>query len=189
MSTRDRRPDDATARLALFRPTDDDTDEVFGLMSDPRVWEHFPSLRHTDRERTARTVEMWQRHWAEDGLGTWVARDPQSHGLLACGGATLIGGALWSIGYRVVPEARGRGLATELARHALQRARDAEPLRPAIAYLVEHNLASAAVAAHLGFMLVDRGPDAGNPDPGAVRLVFADRALTPEQLDVARGGR
>jgi hypothetical protein len=30
--------------------------------------------------------------------------------------------------------------------------------------------------------LVHRGPDAGKPDPSAVRLVFADRALTAAQL-------
>jgi hypothetical protein len=28
--------------------------------------------------------------------------------------------------------------------------------------------------------LVWRGPDVGNPDPAAVRLVYADREITPE---------
>jgi len=28
-----------------------------------------------------------------------------------------------------------------------------------------------------------RGPDAGNPDPDAVRLVYADRPVDPDLLD------
>lgn len=35
----------------------------------------------------------------------------------------------------------------------------------------------------LGLELVHRAPDAGNPDPTAVRLVFADRDLTAAQLE------
>jgi hypothetical protein len=31
--------------------------------------------------------------------------------------------------------------------------------------------------------LVWRGPDAGNPDPDAVRLVYADRPIGQELLD------
>ncbi|MGN7247635.1 hypothetical protein ACTHQ1_07875 [Janibacter anophelis] len=45
----------------------------------------------------------------------------------------------------------------------------------------EHNHASRRVADKLGLTLQQRGPDAGNPDPAAVRLVYADRSLTPEQ--------
>ncbi len=52
------------------------------------------------------------------------------------------------------------------------------PGLPVIAYLLEHNHASAAVAKKVGLTLVDRGPDAGNPVPSAVRLIFADRPLT-----------
>lgn len=34
-----------------------------------------------------------------------------------------------------------------------------------------------------GLELVWRGPDAGNPHPDAVRLVYADRPLDDELLD------
>ena len=44
-----------------------------------------------------------------------------------------------------------------------------------MAYLLEHNAASTGLARALGLRLVWRGPDAGNPDPSAVRLVLADR--------------
>lgn len=58
-----------------------------------------------------------------------------------------------------------------------------DPDLPVVAYLLEANAASAEVARRLGLELVDRAPDAGIPDPTAVRLVFADRELTAAQLD------
>lgn len=53
---------------------------------------------------------------------------------------------------------------------------------PVVAYLLEHNSASARVAIKLGFDLVHRGPDEGNPDATAIRLIYSDRPLTPAQL-------
>ena len=52
-----------------------------------------------------------------------------------------------------------------------------DPDRPVIAYLVEHNERSRGRAERSGLSLVWRGPDAGNPDPDAVRLIYADRPL------------
>ena len=49
--------------------------------------------------------------------------------------------------------------------------------RPVVACLLEHNVQSRGRAERAGLSLVWRGPDAGNPDPAAVRLVYADRPL------------
>jgi hypothetical protein len=51
-----------------------------------------------------------------------------------------------------------------------------------IAYLLEHNVQSRGRAEKAGLSLVWRGPDAGNPDPDAVRLVYADRPLPGDLL-------
>lgn len=51
-----------------------------------------------------------------------------------------------------------------------------------VAYLLENNPASAAVAEKVALTLRHRGPDAGNPDPSAVRLVSADRELSETEL-------
>jgi hypothetical protein len=59
----------------------------------------------------------------------------------------------------------------------LDAARAADPDRPVVAYLLEHDEASRRRAERAGLTLVWRGPDAGNPDPAAVRLVLADRPL------------
>lgn len=90
--------------------------------------------------------------------------------------------AFWNLGYCFAPEAQGRGFATGLARAAVDAARERRPELPVVAYLLENNPASAAVARKVGLALCHRGLDAGNPDPSAQRLVFADRALGDAEL-------
>jgi len=185
--TANQRPEDSTARLGLYRPVQDDSADLYQILSDPAVWAHYPSLRHTDPDQTARWVASWVWAWERDGLGTWIARDPGTDAVLGYGGCWLRNGTVWNLGYRFAPAAQGRGLATELARKATDRANTTLPAVPVVAYLLEHNRASAAVAEKLGMQLVDRGPDQRNPDRAAMRLIYADRELTDAQLMVARG--
>ena len=174
-----------TERLRLSRPLASDLDAVFAIQSDPRVWTHYPSLRHTDSAQSLAMIDRWRRSWAEAGLGSWVARLRDTGEIVGNGGCTLLGGEVWNLGYRIAADHHGHGLATELARAGVARAREIAPERPVIAYLVEHNSASAHVAEKLGLDLVHRGPDIGNPDTSVIRLVYADRPLTSTQLGAA----
>nr|WP_201468644.1 GNAT family N-acetyltransferase [Microbacterium hydrocarbonoxydans] len=174
-----------TDRLRLSRAVPADLDAVFAIQSDPRVWAHYPTLRHTDAEMTIRMMQRWERSWQTAGLGSWVARLRDTDGVIGNGGCTLLDGGVWNVGYRIAADHHGHGYATELAIAGIERARAIAPERPVIAYLVEHNRGSARVAEKLGLELVHRAPDAGNPDPAAIRLVYADRALTRPQLEAA----
>jgi RimJ/RimL family protein N-acetyltransferase len=176
-----------TARLRLDAVVPDDLDEHVALMSDADVWKHLPSGRHTSPEQTMAGIEHSVRHWATDGLGYWTARlreDLPEAGLDAgamagTGGcAVRVGTSWWNLYYRLTPPAWGLGLAAELVTAAIDAAHAVAPERPVIAYLLEHNVESRGLAERAGLSLVWRGPDAGNPDPAAVRLVYADRPLT-----------
>jgi RimJ/RimL family protein N-acetyltransferase len=180
-----RTPEDSTDRLDLYRPTLDDVDGLHAILSDPRVWEHFPSLRPTERAQTVGRVRRWMAGWDAVGLDTWVARERGGDRIVGYGGCSVLPGGVWNLGYRFAPAAQGRGFATELSRRAISRAEAARPASPVIAYLLEHNAASKAVAEKLGMKLVHRGPDAGNPDPSAVRLVYAFRDLADTELAAA----
>jgi len=175
-------PEDRTERLDLWRPVDGDLPELYALLSDPRVWTHFPSKRHSALEQTAWSLQRWMRGWEDDGLGVWIARERGSAAIAGYGGVAVHGGEVWNLGYRFAVAAQGRGYATELARRARERATAADPALPVTAFLLEHNEASAAVVRKAGLELVHRAPDAGNPDPHAMRLIFADRPLTADQL-------
>jgi len=169
-----------TARLQLDPPHEADLEELHRIYSDVRTWTHLPSGRFADLATTRQALAGWLDDWRETGLGAWVAR--QDGVVVGHGGCAVRQGAFWNLGYRFAPEAQGRGLATELAHAAVVAARDRRPELPVVAYLLENNPASAAVAGKVGLTLRHRGPDAGNPDPSAVRLVFADRALSEAEL-------
>lgn len=176
----------ATERLVLSRPSPDDVAALFEICSDPRVWWHFPTMRHTSPEQTAVLVGLWERGWDDLGLGVWTVRSRDDGRVIGYGGASDLGGVAWNLGYRIAPDAQGHGYATELARAGVAAAHDTDPAKPVIAFLLAHNEPSAAVARKVGLTLVDSGPDAGNPDRAAVRLVYADRLLNPDELAAAR---
>ena len=181
-----------TARLRLDAVVPADLDEHFALMSDPGVWGHLPSGRHTTPEQTMDGIRHSVGHWERDGLGYWTARllvdltgTPLRAGdVVGTGGcAVRVGTAWWNLYYRFTPPAWGHGLVAELVAGALDAARTVDPDRPVVAVLLEHNAESRGRAERSGLSLVWRGPDAGNPDPSAVRLVYADRPIDQALLD------
>ena len=178
-----------TPRLCLTRPAAGDLEDLQAMWCDPAVWEHFPSLRHADRATSQAALERGIQAWERDGLGWWVARsaepvdastqDARGPGaLVGNGGCTLRQGLVWNLGYRLVRSAWGHGYAQEIITAARAAAAAARPELAVTAYLLEHNIGSRrSVERAGGFTLAWRGPDAGNPDPGAVRLLDADRPL------------
>jgi RimJ/RimL family protein N-acetyltransferase len=168
-----------TGRLDLRAVAMSDLDLIYGLTSDPRVWTHMPSGVHTKREQTKAQLARQVAAWDSGGLAQWTARlhDGTFAGI---GGCTINAGAAWNVYYRFVPEVHGRGLATELVQTAQVAARQVRPDLPVTALLLEHNHASKAVAEKSGLQLVWRGRDFGNPDPDAIRLVYADRDVAPD---------
>ncbi|UOQ90854.1 GNAT family N-acetyltransferase [Agromyces endophyticus] len=177
-----------TARLLLDETVEADLEPLHEIYGDPRTWEHLPSGRHASIDDTQAVLDRWLADWRDAGFGAWTVRtlaDPATvigHGGCAIRGATTPTGSFWNLGYRFRPEAHGHGYATELSLTAIDEARARRPELPVVAYLLEHNLASARVAEKVGLELRHRAPDAGNPDPAAIRLVYADRALTDAQL-------
>jgi RimJ/RimL family protein N-acetyltransferase len=172
-----------TARLRLDAVVPTDLDAHHALMSDPGVWAHLPSGRHTSPEQTMAGIEHSVGHWQRDGLGYWTARLRGDGTVVGTGGcARREGTDWWNLYYRFTPAVWGQGLAAELVGAALDRAHAAAPERPVVAYLLEHNERSRGRAERSGLSLVWRGPDAGNPDPSAVRLVYADRPLDGDLL-------
>lgn len=172
----------STKRLVLDRPAASDADGVYAICSDARVWEHFPSLRHTSIEQSHAQLERWMTAWEHDALGTWIVREPGNPRIIGYGGASVKREAFWNIGYRFAPDLHGRGYATEVSLEAMRQLKGLRPELPVVAYLLEHNVASARVAEKIGLTLIHRGPDVGNPDANAVRLVYADRPLNAAEL-------
>lgn len=177
-----------TDRLFLDQPVDADVDDLFRLHSDARVWTHYPSGRHRERQQTVDQVRSGHDQWRQHELGYWSVRESAGGRVIGRGGCAVpTDRPWWNLYYRLSPTVQGRGYATELATTAVEAAHRVEPDRPVIAYLLAHNLASKATAEKVGLHLVWRGPDVDNPDPTAERLVYADRLLTADLLDLIGG--
>jgi RimJ/RimL family protein N-acetyltransferase len=170
-----------TDRLWLDLPTEADVDDLHAIHSDPDSWRHFPVGRHTSRAQSAEMVTQSEWQFATYGLGYWSVRDRAGGPVLGRGGCTRLTGRMWwNLDYRFATSVHGRGYAAEMGTRAIEAARDMEPDRPVVAYLLAHNVASRRTAERLGMQLAWRGPDRPNPDPDAIRLVYVDREPTDE---------
>ncbi|MEV4628335.1 GNAT family N-acetyltransferase [Micromonospora sp. NPDC049523] len=171
-----------TDRLVLAVPQPSDLAEIHELYADPQVWRADPISRQSRMEQTTTMVEHWLAAWQRDGLSMWVARstEPATEGrLVGIGGCFVRYGVAWNLGFRLHPTFWGQGYAQEIIRAAVAAARDVRPDLPLTAYLLEGNTRSQRTTERAGLRQVWRGPDAGNPDPHAIRLLYADRDLSP----------
>lgn len=174
-----------TARLTLTVPERGDLAELYQLYADPQMWRADPILRHVDHAQTEAMVDRWRATWLRDGLGMWVARgaEPATRGrLVGIGGCFVRQEVAWNLGFRLSPAFWGQGYAQEIIRAAVDAAREARTDLPLTAYLLEGNTRSRRTTERAGLRLVWRGPDAGNPDPNAIRLLYADRDLPPASV-------
>lgn len=164
-----------TDRLRLDAPAQDDLEDLHRIHADPASWAHFPQGRHLDLARTQQTLDASEVEWSH-GLGYWCVRESEGGPVVGMAGCAVMGDApWWNLYYRFDAAVRGRGYAVEVAAAALVAAREVDPERPVMAYLLEVNVASRRTAEKAGLSLVWSGPDAGNDDPDAVRLVYLDR--------------
>jgi RimJ/RimL family protein N-acetyltransferase len=170
-----------TDRLDLTRPERRDVEGLFELHADPRVWEHLPSGRHTERRRTRDAFDACRDGWEANGLDYWTVRRHDEDTVIGMGGCSQYTHG-WNLYYRFAPESWGNGYAQELVAAARAAANKVRPDLPVVAYLLERNDSSRRTAERAGLELVWRGPEAGSPDPDAIRLVYADRRLGPGAL-------
>src|SRR5438105_401177 len=153
-----------TARLRLIRPTLDDFPNLIRMHNDPRVslWLGGPVSDDDGRSRHVRNLEHWQRH----GFGWWIVRDRATDAFLGRGGLRhqrVNDRDEMELGYGFVPEAWGRGIATELARESVRVAFDVLGFRDLVCFTLPHNLASRRVMEKAGFTFEREGEWAGYP--------------------------
>jgi RimJ/RimL family protein N-acetyltransferase len=142
-----------TERLRLVRPTSADFDALFNMHNDPRMRATLGPPRTADegRQYMNRHLDHWDRH----GWGWWIARDRSTNAFLGRGGLrqmTVNGRDEVELGYGFIPEAWGRGFATELARETVRIAFDVLHLPSLISMTLPTNGASRRVLEKVGFV-------------------------------------
>lgn len=154
-----------TERLVLRRWRSEDREPFARLNADPRVMEFFPAPM--TREESDRQIERFERHFEEHGFGIWAVERRDEPGCIGCLGL------LWvtfeaafapavEIGWKLVAEQWGRGLASEGAREALRYGFETLGREEILSFTVPANWRSRRVMEKRGFHR-DPGEDFDHP--------------------------
>ena len=145
-----------TQRLLCERLTLEHAGEVAILMGDPRVARTLtPDGRPMTQTQVLDSLRAKIAHWERYGFGLWLLRDRDSGKMVGRGGLqhTFVGGSSEvEVGWAIVPERWGQGLATELALASVEVAGEQLRLREIVAFTLPHNRASRRVMEKAGFV-------------------------------------
>ena len=142
-----------TTDLIIRPPAPEDAPEAFELINDPDVKLWNPARDCPDLE----TAAAWLRDgadWSDGTHATWSAVDRES--LRMIGNVSLFAidtdDRVAKIGYRVLPSARGRGVARQMVDAVTRWAFDSRGLMRVQLEHSVHNVASCRVAEAAGFV-------------------------------------
>lgn len=151
-----------TERLVLRAPSTDDAHALHNISNEPEVrrhlWDDEPVSEATIRDVTTRSTRMF----SQAGISLFGVRMRGSDTLLGfCGFVGLEGMEEPELGYELLPELWGSGLATEAARACVRHAFEEAGLERVIAGADASNGASLRVIEKLGMKRM------GNMNPHA----------------------
>lgn len=145
----------SSGRLTFRRMHEDDLDDLARLLGDPAVMAFYP--HPFSRDEALAWIRWNERNYARDGFGLWLLHDADGRFVGDCGltWQVIDGEERLELGYHVLPDRQGEGLATEAAAACrdLARARGVDDL---IAIITPENLASQRVAQRVGLALEKR---------------------------------
>ncbi|KGF68753.1 GNAT family acetyltransferase [Hoeflea sp. BAL378] len=158
----------ATERLRIRTWADTEADRAFfhRVNSDERMLAFYPHRR--SRAEADELFDLMRARTRATGIGWAVAEDRETGAPLGFTGLATIRdeeviGAGVEIGWRYVPEAWGKGLATEAARALLEHGFDEIGLERIVAFAVTDNHPSLAVMRRIG---MTARPDRDFDHPG-----------------------
>jgi [ribosomal protein S5]-alanine N-acetyltransferase len=144
-----------TARLICERLRLDHGPELSILLGDPRVARTlFPSGAPPSEIEVISGLHSKVDHWDRHGFGQWFLRDRMSGAMVGRGGMqhTFVAGCHEvEVGWAIVPERWGEGLATELALASVEVAFHNLGLPEIVAFTLPDNFASRRVMEKAGF--------------------------------------
>ncbi|WP_419911068.1 GNAT family N-acetyltransferase [Hoeflea sp.] len=143
-----------TERLILRNWRPDDEDAFHRLNSDETVMEFFPFRRNRAQSREVMGKIMREIDETGYGFGALQTRDDETAiGLVGLSVPSLephVPSGLIEIGWRLVPEAWGKGYVTEVCRELLRIGFEEHRLGEVVAFAVPQNLRSTAVMKRIG---------------------------------------
>jgi ribosomal-protein-alanine N-acetyltransferase len=142
-----------TARMLLHRPREEDFNDVARMFADPSVGATLGGVR--SREASRVLFDRYQEQWERHGFGLWIMRDLQTNTYIGRGGLrfwTIEGREEVEVGYALMPQYWGRGLATELACASVRVAFEVLARPDLVSFTLPTNRASRRVMEKAGFV-------------------------------------
>jgi len=144
-----------TRRLLLRQPTRDDRALYHAHFTKPEIeeWLRPSPLPRFDIAALDELIEGDCAHWSDHGFGPWLLIEKRSGAFAGRGGlawTSVEGAAEVELPWSIEPHLHGRGLATEAAEAAVERARELRFVE-VVALVLPTNQASRRVAEKTGF--------------------------------------
>ena len=161
-----------TRRLVLRPPRDNDLDTLVALYADPAVTRFCAAVTPQGRVAIQAQLQAWMAHWQAHGFGHWaIAERENPEQLIGFGGLmnrSVAGHAGLYLYYRITPQAWGRGLASEMALHAIAQAFEQHRQTAVVAAVLPNNAPTRKTLECVGLRL--KGTLADGPGSAAALL-------------------
>lgn len=168
-----------TSRLLLRPPRESDLQTLISLHADPAVNRFCAAATPRGAAAIEAQLQGWTAHWQAHGFGHWaIAERDKPETLIGFGGLmhrSVAGHAGLYLYYRITPQAWGRGLASEMALHAMEQAFGQRHEAAVVAAVLPSNAPTRRTLECLGLRL--KGALADGPGSAAALLyeLSADR--------------
>ena len=152
-----------TERLILREMTYDDFDDLYAVLADPEVTEHYPYS--FDETRVKGWIERNIERYKNDGFGLWTVIHKESGRMIGDCGVTMqkINGELLpEIGYHTHKDFRRQGYASEAAAGCIEYAFSRLGFCKVYSYMKYTNEPSCRTAEKNGMKFVMEYPDPDN---------------------------
>lgn len=163
-----------TTRLMLRPPRHADLGRMFSIYSDPATNQFNPNGPMSDMRQAAVLLDVWIRHWKEQGYGWWaVATREAPDEVIGFGGVALMNYLdveRVNLGYRFGVPAWGKGYATEVGSAALDYAFNELKLPEVYGLVRPTHQASIRVLEKIGLNRIDVLDDVPGQAPSLVYL-------------------
>lgn len=140
-----------TERFVLTKMTAGDADKYYRLSNNSNVMKYVTGYSLTREESDRMLKEFLQEYGKDTYLGRYLIEDRHSGALIGAAKLDKTGAAV-EIGYRVMEEFWGKGVATEIAVALIRFSQNVLKARDVIAYVNIHNAASVRVLEKAGMV-------------------------------------
>lgn len=152
-----------TDRLILRELTYDDFSDLYNVLADSDIMQHYPYT--FDESRVKNWIERNIQRYRTDGFGLWAVVLKENGRMIGDCGITMQninGEILPEIGYHILKSCQKKGYATEAAAECIRYAFEKLHFDKVYSYMKYTNEASARVAVKNGMRFLEEYSDADN---------------------------